>query len=78
LHGVRRDDKGLWLAWDPDHTTQVSGVTDHWGAVMIRLRDLSLAAGDPGGQVTNRLGGGLVVGLAYTLVAIASVWWQHR
>jgi hypothetical protein len=45
---------------------------------MIRLRDLSLAAGDPGGQVTNRLGGGLAVGLAYTLVAIASVWWQHR
>lgn len=78
LHGLRRDGKQLWLAWDPDHTAQVSGVTDHWGAVMMRLRDLSLAAGDPGGQVTSRLGGGLAVGLAYALVAIASVWWQHR
>jgi hypothetical protein len=78
LHGVRHDKKGLWLAWDPDIAVQVSGVADHWGAVMMRLRDLSLAAGDPGGQVHGRLGSGLAVSLAYALVAIASVWWQHH
>jgi hypothetical protein len=78
LHGVRSDDKGLWLAWEPDISVQMSGVADHWGAVMMRLRDLSLAAGDPGGQVSSRLGGGPAVGLAYALVAVASVWWQHR
>ncbi len=78
LHGVRYDDKGLWLAWDPDVAVQVRGVAEHWGAAMMRLRDLSLAAGDPGGQVGNRLGGGLPVGVAYAFVAIASVWWQHH
>ena len=78
LHGVRRDDKGLWLAWDPDIAVHVRGVADQWGAVMTRLRDLSLAAGDAGGHVTVRPGRGPAIGLAYTLVAIGSVWWQHR
>lgn len=78
LHGVRSDDKGLWLAWDPATTVQVNGVADHWGAVMMRLRGLAQAAGDPGGQVGRRPGAGMAVGVAYALVAIASVWWQHR
>ena len=76
LHGLRRDGGALWLAWDPETTVRVSGVTDHWGAVLTGLRDRSLAAGDPGGQVTSRLGGYWWVGLAYTVVAIASV--RHR
>ncbi|MBM2618505.1 hypothetical protein JIG36_23390 [Actinoplanes sp. LDG1-06] len=72
LREVRRDDKGLWLEWEPDVTFRMSGVDEHWGPVMMRLRDLSLAAGDPGGDVTGRLSGGLVVGLAYlAVVAVA-------
>ncbi|WP_203805471.1 hypothetical protein [Paractinoplanes tereljensis] len=74
LHGVRCDDKGLWLAWDPDITARVSGVAERWGAVMLRLRDLSLAAGDPGGQASARLGSGPGVVLAYVLVAAAAMW----
>ncbi|MEU4237138.1 hypothetical protein [Actinoplanes sp. NPDC026619] len=78
LHGVRHDDKGLWLAWGPGTSVQIRGVADHWGAVMMRLRDLYLAAGDPGGQVSSRLNAGPAVGLAYALVAVASVWWRHH
>ncbi|MFG1993777.1 hypothetical protein ACGFJ7_27755 [Actinoplanes sp. NPDC048988] len=77
FHGVRRDDKGLWLAWDPDITLQARDVTNHWGAVMMRLHERALAAGDPGGQVTGRMNAGLAVCLAYTVVAVASVWWQY-
>ncbi|GIE89641.1 hypothetical protein Are01nite_61210 [Actinoplanes regularis] len=78
LYGVRHDEKGLWLAWEPGSTFQIGGVADRWGAVMMRLRELSLAAGDPGGRVTSRLGGASAVVLVYAFVAIATVWWQHR
>jgi hypothetical protein len=38
---------------------------------------LSLAAGDPGGSVASRAGSGVAAVAVYTVVAIASVWWQH-
>ena len=88
LHGVRHDETRLWLAWDPDvvvkvspfTSTRVSGAAsaEYWAAAMMRLRDLSLAAGDPGGSVTSRANGGVAVVVIYVLVALASVWWQHR
>ncbi|MBU2669764.1 PH domain-containing protein [Actinoplanes bogorensis] len=74
LHGVRVDGGKVWLAWEPNIAAETNGVSEEWGAVMLRLRDLAQAAGDPGGQATSRLlGGGLAVVLVYVLAAIVSV-----
>ncbi|SNY52532.1 hypothetical protein SAMN05421748_11327 [Paractinoplanes atraurantiacus] len=78
LHGVRRDDKGLWIAWEPGDAIHLTGVADRWGGVIMRLRDLSLAAGDPGREVTDRLGSGPAVVFAYVLVAAATLWWTRH
>ncbi|GAA0552666.1 hypothetical protein GCM10010172_38880 [Paractinoplanes ferrugineus] len=78
LHGVRADDEGLWLAWEPDVAVQVSRLPDRAGAMMMRLRELALAAGGPGGPANSRLGGGPAVLAGYVLVALAAVWWGRR
>ena len=49
------------------------------GALMMRLRELSLAAGDPGNPVTTRRAGPYAVSVCYLLGAVAAVLiWRAR
>ncbi|MDY7088123.1 MAG: hypothetical protein SYR96_23830 [Actinomycetota bacterium] len=54
------------------------GVDRRWGALMVRLRDHSRAAGDPAGRVDSRMSVGPAVLAAYVVAGLAAVWWQHR
>lgn len=86
LHGARRDDRTLALAWEPDVVIEVGpfepagnrlGAEDRaeqLGAAMLVLRDRALAAGAPGRAVRSRPGPAWGLLLAYAAVVAAAVW----
>lgn len=85
LHGVRRFDDGLAVAWEPDFVADVGPFApsdgedttqraQHLGAVMMLLRERARAAGAPCRDVVESPGASWFAIPAYVLVLGATAW----
>jgi hypothetical protein len=54
-----------------------TGTAERAGALMMRLRELSLAAGDPGVPITSRRAGSLGLFAGYLVLALIALWIHH-